>query len=278
NRGSPLEVRRFSPPYPAPPKQGPQQARPGRKRFPAFPPRGVPPAGWLCCSADTRTKRSPSTGIAHQGRPQDSAGRASASLPGILPREGGRRFGSRSHVVADGELTHPRLLEILPPSPFACGAPTLPTGFLFGGALGLFLSGAEWSTPVDTTASTSQQVKQTFRDMGRKSFASAKNLAVIGAVFSGTECVIESYRAKTDLYNGAAAGCVTGGALAARSEWAWLACRRSFAPVFVYVPTTPSLNAGRLNCAGGPKAVVLGCASFAAFSSAFEYYFMHRED
>lgn len=38
----------------------------------------------------------------------------------------------------------------------------------------------------------------------------------VGALFSGTECLIETYRAKNDIYNGVAAGCSTGGILAAK--------------------------------------------------------------
>ena len=51
--------------------------------------------------------------------------------------------------------------------------------------------------------------------------------------------VIEQLRAKNDMKNGIAAGCVTGGVLAAKA---------------------------------GPQAAAVGCAGFAAFSAAIEYY------
>jgi mitochondrial import inner membrane translocase subunit TIM22 len=76
-------------------------------------------------------------------------------------------------------------------------------------------------------------------DMGQKSYSSAKNFAVVGAVFAGTECVIETFRAKNDIYNGISAGCFTGAALARKA---------------------------------GPKAMLGGCAGFAAFSTAIELY------
>lgn len=75
--------------------------------------------------------------------------------------------------------------------------------------------------------------------MGARSLSSAKNFGKIGAIFAGTECVIEGYRAKNDLANGVAAGCVTGAILG--------------------IPA-------------GPYAAGMGCAGFAVFSAAVDYY------
>lgn len=36
-----------------------------------------------------------------------------------------------------------------------------------------------------------EQLRRGFRDMGSRSFSSAKNFGMIGAMFAGTECVIE---------------------------------------------------------------------------------------
>jgi import inner membrane translocase subunit TIM22 len=90
-----------------------------------------------------------------------------------------------------------------------------------------------------------EQLKHGLKDMGRQSYSSAKNFGMIGAIFSGTECCIEGLRAKNDLYNGVAAGCLTGGALAAK---------------------------------GGPAAVGVGCAGFAAFSAAIDWYMRSPEN
>ncbi|ORX71603.1 mitochondrial import inner membrane translocase, subunit Tim17/22 [Linderina pennispora] len=117
-------------------------------------------------------------------------------------------------------------------------------GFGIGAVFGLVLSGIEFSSPVDTSATTKQQIKQVFKDMGAKSYSSAKNFAVMAAIYSGSECMIESYRARNDIYNSIAAGCVTGGTLAART---------------------------------GPKGMAAGCAGFAAFSAAIDWY-MHKDD
>ncbi|CDS04811.1 mitochondrial import inner membrane translocase, subunit Tim17/22 [Lichtheimia hyalospora FSU 10163] len=116
-------------------------------------------------------------------------------------------------------------------------------GFVMGGAFGLFMSSFEFSGPSMRPElleqSTKVQMKAVLKDMGTRSYSMAKNFAVVGAIYSGTECCIESYRAKNDLYNSVAAGCFTGGALAARA---------------------------------GPQAAAFGCAGFAAFSAAIDYY------
>lgn len=38
---------------------------------------------------------------------------------------------------------------------------------------------------------TREQLRHGFKDMGMRSFSSAKNFALVGAIFSGTECCIE---------------------------------------------------------------------------------------
>src|ERR1700712_212571 len=84
-----------------------------------------------------------------------------------------------------------------------------------------------------------EQLKRGFKDMGARSLSSAKNFGKVGAIFAGTECCVEGYRAKNDLTNGVIAGCITGGVLAAPA---------------------------------GPQAAAVGCAGFAAFSLAIDSY------
>ncbi|KAJ1805422.1 Mitochondrial import inner membrane translocase subunit tim22 [Coemansia sp. RSA 2599] len=117
-------------------------------------------------------------------------------------------------------------------------------GYGIGLVFGLVLSGIEFSSPVDTTASTKDQIKTVFKDMGNKSLSSAKNFAIMAAIYSGSECMIESYRAKNDIYNSVGAGCITGGTLAIKT---------------------------------GPRGMAAGCAGFAAFSAAIDWY-MHKDD
>ena len=124
---------------------------------------------------------------------------------------------------------------------------------IFGGVFGLFMSSMRYDTPMSTNATgttiaslpVKEQLRQGFKEMGRASWSSAKNFGYIGAIFAGTECAIEGYRAKNDLGNGVAAGCLTGGFLAK---------------------------------GGGPQAAALGCAGFAAFSAAIDAYMRMPSD
>ncbi|CAG8483093.1 6170_t:CDS:2 [Diversispora eburnea] len=66
-------------------------------------------------------------------------------------------------------------------------------GFVLGGLFGMFMSSFEMAS-VDPTIydqPMKKQLKATAQDMARRSFSMAKNFAVVGAIFSGTECVIE---------------------------------------------------------------------------------------
>ncbi|KAG0310367.1 Mitochondrial import inner membrane translocase subunit tim22 [Dissophora globulifera] len=132
------------------------------------------------------------------------------------------------------------------PAKFVFGAGA---GFAMGGLFGLVMSSFEFSgpqlTPQLQEMSTREQMKIMLKDMGTRSYSTAKNFAVVAAIFSSSECVIEGYRAKNDMYNGTAAGCFTGGVLAAK---------------------------------GGAKAAAVGCAGFAAFSAAIDYWIRHSAE
>lgn len=104
--------------------------------------------------------------------------------------------------------------------------------------------GATEAVPI-TDLPLKQQLRAGLRDMYRSSISSGRNFAKVGAIFSGTECAIEGLRAKNDLYNGVAGGCLTGGILARNA---------------------------------GPQAVAVGCAGFAVFSAAIDAYMRMPED
>ena len=111
----------------------------------------------------------------------------------------------------------------------------------------------QYDTPLSTnplaanikTLPLREQLKQGFKDLGARSYSSARNFGKVGAIFAGTECCIEGFRAKNDLKNGVMAGCITGGVLAAPA---------------------------------GPQAAALGCAGFAAFSLAIDSYMRRPAD
>ncbi|XP_077962340.1 mitochondrial import inner membrane translocase subunit Tim22 [Gasterosteus aculeatus] len=113
-------------------------------------------------------------------------------------------------------------------------------GFVLGGAFGVFTAGIDTNVgfdPKDPLKTPS--AREVLKDMGQRGMSYAKNFAIVGAMFSCTECIIESHRGKSDWKNGVYSGCVTGGAIGFRA---------------------------------GLKAGVLGCGGFAAFSAAIEYY------
>ncbi|KAJ6438363.1 mitochondrial inner membrane translocase complex, subunit Tim17/22 [Purpureocillium lavendulum] len=130
-------------------------------------------------------------------------------------------------------------------------------GFGMGGLFGMFMASMSYDTPFGSPVTNAagqtissmplrQQLKVGFKDMGTRSYSMAKNFGKVGALFSGIECGIEGLRAKNDLANGVAAGCLTGGILAK--------------------------NAGPTGMAGG-------CLAFAAFSAAIDAYMRQpRED
>ena len=68
-----------------------------------------------------------------------------------------------------------------------------PIGFVLGGVFGMFMSSFEMAStdPALLEAPMKQQLKHTAKDMAARSFSMAKNFAVVGALFSGTECIIE---------------------------------------------------------------------------------------
>lgn len=116
-----------------------------------------------------------------------------------------------------------------------------------GGGLGLFMGMllAALDTPPNVDQMTAkEQFLFTARQMGSRSLSTAKAFAIMGAIFAGTECVVEKARAKHDIKNTAIAGCVTGGAISARA---------------------------------GAKASCFGCAGFAAFSVVIEKIMSRHE-
>lgn len=115
-------------------------------------------------------------------------------------------------------------------------------GYGLGAAVGLFTSSLMPNVS-DPTAQQNQSAREILREMKTSMMSYAKNFAMLGAVFSGVECCIETARGKSDWKNGTYAGAVTGGLIGLR---------------------------------GGLKAGLFGAAGFAAFSTVVDYYMHSR--
>ncbi|CAJ1942302.1 unnamed protein product [Cylindrotheca closterium] len=114
-------------------------------------------------------------------------------------------------------------------------------GGVMGLLMGVFLGAMSDSTPPIQViagkevpqAPLKEQVRVTFRATAEKSLYWCRNFAFITGVFGGSECLVEKFRGKHDVWNSVASGCITGAALQAKQ---------------------------------GPQAAAVGCGGFAAFS------------
>lgn len=68
--------------------------------------------------------------------------------------------------------------------------------------------------PPQLPATTMQSTKEFFLQTGRSMYSSGKGFGMVGALYSGIECCIESYRAKNDMVNPVVGGFLAGGILA----------------------------------------------------------------
>jgi len=82
-----------------------------------------------------------------------------------------------------------------------------------------------------------EQMRTAMRNTADKSRYWCRQFAFITGVFGGSECLVEKYRGKHDVWNSVMSGCLTGAALQAKQ---------------------------------GPQASALGCGGFAAFSLAID--------
>jgi mitochondrial import inner membrane translocase subunit TIM22 len=114
-------------------------------------------------------------------------------------------------------------------------------GGVLGIAMGIFFGAFEAPdhTMTQKKVSIAETLKQTARSTALKSWSYAKGFAAFGALYAGSECVVEQTRARHDIYNSAYAGCFTGGTMAARA---------------------------------GPKAACIGCGTMAALSVAMDHF------
>jgi len=141
-----------------------------------------------------------------------------------------------------------------PPEPFAFGeaciakaAVASAAGSVFGAGLG-FLLGSYTSisppimlpgVPDPPEIPLKYILRESWMATARKARRWGRNMLVVGGLLSGTECCVEKFRAKHDLYNNMIGGAITGAVLAARQ---------------------------------GPWGIFFGASGFAAFGMVTEYF------
>lgn len=68
-------------------------------------------------------------------------------------------------------------------------------GFVLGGAFGVFTAGIDTNVGFDPKDPLrTPTAREVLKDMGQRGMSYAKNFAIVGAMFSCTECIIESVR------------------------------------------------------------------------------------
>lgn len=69
----------------------------------------------------------------------------------------------------------------------------LSLGFVLGGAFGIFTAGIDTNVGLDPKDPLrTPTAREVLKDMGQRGMSYAKNFAIVGAMFSCTECIIES--------------------------------------------------------------------------------------
>ena len=66
------------------------------------------------------------------------------------------------------------------------------TGYGLGAVFGLFTAGMDSSMPNPMTGVADQSAKAILKDMRSRAVSYGKNFGVVGFMFSGTECLVES--------------------------------------------------------------------------------------
>jgi import inner membrane translocase subunit TIM22 len=88
-------------------------------------------------------------------------------------------------------------------------------GLGIGAVFGIFTASVDPMYTINPNKVPS--MKEVAIEMGNRAWSTGKNFAVIGLVYSAFECNIESYRGKSDLFNGFISGFLTGGTLGLRA-------------------------------------------------------------
>ncbi|GAA5824942.1 hypothetical protein JCM5353_002943 [Sporobolomyces roseus] len=156
-----------------------------------------------------------------------------------------KNLDERKEIVS--QMKQIRMVQDGMESPVTKAAISGAMGFAIGAFFSLMGSSFTIEDPFQrqqyTGMNTRQKAKVIFTDMGKGMWRQGKGFGMVGALYAGTECCVEGFRAKNDIWNSIWAGFISGGVLARNN---------------------------------GPKSMVLGGLGFAAFSAAIDSY-LRRE-
>mmetsp|Transcript_43127 Transcript_43127/g.125561 ORF Transcript_43127/g.125561 Transcript_43127/m.125561 type:complete len:179 (+) Transcript_43127:78-614(+) len=167
----------------------------------------------------------------------EDASSTSPANPYLSERYRSLKYGAATLPPPPPQLDPTRLMD-------GCTSRAL-IGGVGGAVMGLLMGGFMHTMQpmnVDTTLSTAEQIRQSYKGFGQACTRMSRNFAKVGCVYAGVECTFERSRAQRDIPNAMYAGCVTGAVLAFQA---------------------------------GPGAMAMGCAGFAAFSGVIETFLAH---
>ena len=75
------------------------------------------------------------------------------------------------------------------------------TGYGLGAAFGLFTAGMDSSMPTPGQEAQTQTAKQIMKDFRTRASSYGKNFGLVGFMFSGTECLVETVSGTLSQYN-----------------------------------------------------------------------------
>ena len=107
-----------------------------------------------------------------------------------------------------------QMMAIMESCPIKCAFSGV-GGFGMGAIFGLFTASVDPSYTINPHKIPT--LKEVAKEMGSRAYSTGKNFALLGVMFSAFECNIETYRGKTDLWNGTLSGFCVGGVLGLRA-------------------------------------------------------------
>lgn len=123
-------------------------------------------------------------------------------------------------------------------------------GLMFGLFFGGYANAVDKAVEMEGSAALKLRVGMREAAKAMKSYA--RSFALFGFVFTGSECAVEKFRARHDIWNSIIGGCATGAIMSSQIR-------------------TPLPHRARAS------QMAVGCGGMAAFSAAIDYYMEYMD-